>query len=139
MNLNCEISVEELGELLEENRKNYKLLKTLLKSAGVETEECTGKDPEEDGNVNLKKPVLPEKMNPYTVQKWNSAAQLLEEELSDFEENAEELESIKYLCRTKEEYADLEKEVVVSGKLINALQEVILLIEERERMRQERE
>lgn len=60
---------------------------------------------------------------------------ILEAEISDYEENLEELRSLKCICRSKEEFEDLEKEVNISGELINTLQNTIRLLQARDRMR----
>lgn len=135
MDLKCELSVEELEQLLEENRKNYRLLAGLLKSAGVETESLSTADEVRKEKPNLNLPAEPNGLTQETKQKWDAFRGILETEIADYEENEEELSSLKYLCRTSEEYADLEQDVETSGAMIRAIQEVLSLLEQRERIR----
>lgn len=134
--MKSEITVEELQELLEENERNHKLILALLRNAGVEVDNCMERNLEGDTQVDTSVPVMDERITVYTAKKCGCLAEILKEEISDYEENEEELRSLKRISREKEEYEDLEKEVNVSGEIINSMKMAFQKLQERDILRQ---
>lgn len=133
--MKCEISVEELEQLLEENEKSRELLISLAVKAGADVEKYMKKEPEGEQEVNLGIPIMPSKMMKSSAERWKMIADFLTDEIGEYEESFAELRSLKRISRTADEYEETENEVKTSGELINGLQTVISAIQKRDRIR----
>lgn len=135
-----QISVEHLQQLLAENEKNHELLLLLLEQAGVSVKDKWDMRGEIcQREVSTDRIAAPEFQSDEARKKWMAIEEILTEEIADFEENAEELRSLKYLCREKEEYKDLEVIMDVSGEIIRHLQQILILWKRLKSTKQEKE
>ncbi|MBQ0000637.1 MAG: hypothetical protein KBT01_03745 [Clostridiales bacterium] len=130
------ISIQELTQLMEENRRNFERLLQLLEESGADVEKYkipAGNDGEEEADLSIH--ISPTNMTADGRRKWDLLETMLEEEIEDYRENAEELQSMKYLCRTEDEYADMAQEVQASKDLINGLHKAIEGLQRRDQIR----